>query len=48
MTPEQIVSQLSDVVASYAAEGLQDEANTLREIIRQYQVQWTKDAPRPS
>jgi phosphoketolase len=36
-TPEQIVRQLSDVVASYATEGLQDEANALREVIRQYQ-----------
>jgi hypothetical protein len=37
-TPEQIVSQLSEVAASYAIGGLEDEANTLREIVRQYQL----------
>ncbi len=47
-TPEQIVSQLSDVAASYANEGLPDEANTLREIIRLYQLRWTKDRARPT
>ena len=48
VTPEQIASQLSDVIAAYTADGLQDEANTLREIVRQYQVQWTKDGDRLS
>lgn len=48
VTPEQIVSQLSDVIAAYTTDGLQDEANTLREIVRQYQVQRTKDKARPS
>jgi hypothetical protein len=47
-TPEQIVRQLADVVASYATGGLNDEANALREIIRQYQARWTKDRVRPS
>ncbi len=47
-TPEQIVRQLADVVASYATGGLEDEAKALREIIRQYQMRWTKDGARPS
>ena len=42
-TPDQIVGQLSDVAASYAKDGLLDEANALREIIRQYQLKWSKD-----
>ncbi|MBQ0820812.1 hypothetical protein KBI52_11405 [Microvirga sp. HBU67558] len=42
-TPKQIVSQLSDVVAAYATDGLEDEANTLREIVRQYQSRWAQD-----
>lgn len=44
-TPEQIVSQLSDVAISYANEGLQDEASALREIIRQYQMRWSGNGP---
>jgi hypothetical protein len=48
VTPEQIVSQLSDVIAAYASDGLQDEAKTLREIVRQYQMQWAKDGARPT
>ncbi|MPR11612.1 hypothetical protein [Microvirga tunisiensis] len=47
-TAEQIVSQLSEVAASYASGGLQDEANTLREIVRQYQSQWAKVGVRPA
>jgi len=47
-TPEQIVRQLADVVASYATGGLQVEADALREIIRQYQMRRTKDGVRPS
>ena len=47
-TPDQIVRQLADVVASYATGGLEDEANALREIIRQYQLKWTTDGVRPS
>ena len=47
-TPEQIVRQLADVVASYATGGLQVEADALREIIRQYQMRRTRDGARPS
>lgn len=47
-TPEQIVRQLADVVASYANGGLEDEAVALREIIRQYRLKWIKDGVRPS
>jgi len=47
-TPEQIVSQLSDVAVSYANRGLQEEARALHEIIRHYQMRWTKDVARPS
>ncbi|EIM26885.1 hypothetical protein [Microvirga lotononidis] len=47
-TPEQIVSQLSKVAASYAVGGLQDEANTLREIVRQYQLRWANVGIRPA
>ena len=47
-TPDQIIRQLADVVASYATGGLQDEAKALREIIRQYQLKWTTDGVRPS
>lgn len=46
--PEQIVRQLSDVAVSYAKDGLQDEASALREIVRQYQLKWTKDGASPS
>ncbi|MBM1169646.1 hypothetical protein [Microvirga arabica] len=41
-TPEQIVRQLADVVASYATGGLDDEASALREFIRQYQLKWKR------
>jgi hypothetical protein len=47
-TPEQIIRQLADVVASYVSGGLEDEAKTLREIIRKYQMRWTTDGARPS
>jgi hypothetical protein len=47
-SPEQIVRQLADVVASYATGGLEDEAKALREIIRQYQLKWTTVGVRPS
>jgi hypothetical protein len=35
-SPDQIVTQLTAVAASYAADGLRDEAAALREVVRHY------------
>ena len=37
-TPDQIVVQLTAVAASYAADGLSDEAAALREVVRYYRA----------
>ena len=39
--PEQIARQLAAVARSYATDGLTDEAETLREVVRLYRQRWT-------
>jgi hypothetical protein len=39
--PEQIARELAAVARSYATDGLTDEAETLREVVRLYRQRWT-------
>ena len=41
-TRDQIVSQLTAVASSYAADGLSDEAAALLEMVEQYQSKWIR------
>lgn len=43
--PEQIANQLAAVARSYAADGLTDEAETLREVVRLYRRRWITAHP---
>jgi hypothetical protein len=44
-TPDQIATELSAVATSYARDGLTEEAELLRELLRQDRQRWIADLP---